>query len=177
MNDSSLVKLEPGRVFWITGLSGAGKTTIGRILFKRLRAEYANIVFLDGDVMREVFGGDLGYTAEERYACAMRYAKICDMLSSQGLDVICCTISMFDAVREWNRKNIARYCEIYVKAPLETLLHRNQKGMYQSEEQKYLVGIGIKMEEPKTPDIVLKNDGNETPEQLVERILSRFEEK
>ena len=99
------------RVYWITGLSGAGKTTIGKKLYERLKEKNCNIVFLDGDILREVFGGDLGYSREERVKCAMRYARLCKMLVEQGLDVICCTISMFDSVREWNRKNIKGYID------------------------------------------------------------------
>lgn len=67
-------------VYWITGLSGAGKTTIGKLLYQKLKQNFPNTVFLDGDVMREVFGADLGYTESERRKCAMRYARLCAML-------------------------------------------------------------------------------------------------
>lgn len=101
-------------VYWITGLSGAGKTSVGKLLYKKMKQKYQGIVFLDGDVLREVFGNDLGYTREERIKCAMRYARLCRMLQRQGLNVICCTISMFDEIRNWNRENIENYREIYV---------------------------------------------------------------
>ena len=103
------------RVYWITGLSGAGKTTVGRLFYNKLKEQYSNTVFLDGDTMRKVFGNDLGYSAEDRRKCAMRYSRLCAMLQEQGMNVVCCTISMFDSVREWNRENIQNYKEIYVK--------------------------------------------------------------
>lgn len=161
-------------VYWITGLSGAGKTTIGKLLYKQMKLRYPNTVFLDGDTLRKVFGDDLGYTKEERRKCAMRYSRLCDMLERQGMNVVCCTISMFDSVREWNRENIHNYWEIYVKASMNTLQERDQKGLYSGitkEQQKEVAGIHIDVEEPRYPDIVLENDGLRTPEEQVKIII------
>lgn len=163
-----------GTVYWITGLSGAGKTTIGRRFYEKIKENYPNTVFLDGDTMRRVFGDDLGYSREERRKCAMRYSRLCSMLQEQGMNVVCCTISMFDSVREWNRENIPSYKEIYVKVSMDTLRKRDQKGLYSGvtqEEQKEVAGIHMEVEEPKKPDLILCNDGDRTPEEQVERIL------
>lgn len=73
-----------GQVYWITGLSGAGKTTIGKIFYEKLRRKYANTVFLDGDMLREVFGNDLGYSDADRRKCAMRYSNLCNLLQKPG---------------------------------------------------------------------------------------------
>jgi adenylylsulfate kinase-like enzyme len=116
-------------VYWITGLSGAGKTTIGKVLYTKMKETYPNTVFLDGDTMRKVFGDDLGYTREERIKCAMRYSRLCAMLQEQDMNVICCTISMFDCVRDWNRGNIKNYREIYVRVSMETLLKRSERAL------------------------------------------------
>lgn len=161
-------------VYWITGLSGAGKTTIGKLFYEKMKKQYSNTVFLDGDTMRKVFGEDLGYTAEDRRKCAMRYSRLCAMLQEQGLNVICCTISMFDSVRKWNRENIRNYKEIYIKVSMDTLQKRDQKGLYSGtteEKQKEVVGIHMYIEEPKVPDFVLENDGEWTPEEQAERIF------
>lgn len=163
-----------GTVYWITGLSGAGKTTIGKLLYEKIKVEHPNTVFLDGDTLRKVFGDDLGYSKEERRKCAMRYSRLCAMLQEQGMNVICCTISMFDSVREWNRENIRNYKEIYVKVSMDTLQKRDQKGLYSGmteEEQKEVVGIHMEIEEPKYPDLILENDGDKTPVEQLERIL------
>lgn len=162
-----------GTVYWITGLSGAGKTTIGKILYVKIKERYPNTVFLDGDIMRRVFGDDLGYSREERRKCAMRYSRICAMLQEQGMNVICCTISMFDSVRDWNKKNICNYKEIYVKVSMDVLRCRDQKGLYSGikpERKSEVAGIDVKIEEPKYPDLVLMNDGAKTPEEQVEII-------
>lgn len=163
-----------GMVYWITGLSGAGKTTIGKLLYEKIREGYPNTVFLDGDIMRKVFGDDLGYTKEERRKCAMRYSRLCAILQEQGMNVICCTISMFDSVREWNRENIRNYKEIYVKVSMETLRIRDQKGLYSGtteEREKEVAGIHMEIEEPKNPDLIMENDGKKTPIEQVEEIL------
>lgn len=164
-------------VYWITGLSGAGKTTIGKIFYEKLKAEYPNTVFLDGDIMRKVFGDDLGYTREERIKCAMRYSRLCAMLQEQGLNAICCTISMFDCVRDWNRENIKEYKEVYVRVSMDTLRKRDQKGLYSgttTEKEKDVAGVHVTIEEPKQPDLILQNDGEETPEEMAEEMRRRL---
>ena len=111
-------------VYWITGLSGAGKTTVGKIFYTKLRNQKDSVLFLDGDRLRDVFGNDLGYTRKDRICCAMRYSKICQMLSEQGMDVVICTISMFHEIRAWNRENIVNYKEIYLEVPMKILKQR-----------------------------------------------------
>ena len=162
-----------GEVYWITCLSGAGKTTIVKIVYEKLKGKYPNTVFLDGDTLREIFGGIFGYEEEDRRQCAMCYARLCAMLEKQGIHVVCCTISMFHSVREWNRKHICNYREIYVKVSWETLQTRNQKGLYDTAKgEESVVGIQVKFEEPEQPDLVLLNDGLTTPEEQAQIILS-----
>jgi len=158
-----------GRVFWITGLSGAGKTTIGYFLYTKLKTQKNPIVFLDGDELRKIFGNDLGYSKEDRLKSAIRNSRLCKLLSDQGIDVICCTISMFDAIREWNRKNIKNYFEIYLDVSLETL--KDRKNIYR-ENNNDIVGINVLAEIPKNPDIVLDNNGDFSPIEQVKKILS-----
>lgn len=154
-----------GTIYWITGLSGADKTTIGKLLYEKIKVEYSNTVFLDGDILSKVFGDDLGYSRGERRKCAMRYSRLCAMLQEQGVNVICWTISMFESVRKWNRENIHNYKGIYIKVSMDTLQKRDQKGLYSGvtgEEQKEVVGIHMELEEPKCLDLVLENDGKRT---------------
>ena len=167
------MNIKRGIVYWITGLSGAGKTTVGTLLYEKIRAVKDNVVILDGDALREVFGGDLGFTAEERLKSAGRNARLCRMLSDEGIDVVCCTISMYDEIRDWNRKNIENYREVYLKVSDEVLKQRNQKGLYETSQNK-LVGFGVKMEEPKNPDMVFVNDGGLSPEEIAQKILEPF---
>lgn len=149
-------------VYWITGLSGAGKTTIGRLWYEKLKERGVPAVFLDGDELRQVFGDDLGFTEADRRKSAMRNARLCALLGKQGVTVVCCTISMFDSVRDWNRKNIPGYFEVYIKASMDTLRRRDQKGLY-SQCARDVAGIHFQVEEPKHPNLILENDGQLTP--------------
>lgn len=168
-----------GRLFWVTGLSGAGKTTIGTILYQKLKEKYPNTVLFDGDVLRQVFGNDLGYSKEERFACAMRYARLCKLLTEQGIFVVCCTISMFDEVRKWNRENIEAYTEVYINVPMEILEQRNQKNLYDDVKKgtaENVVGMDLELELPKNPDVVLVNDGAKRPEEMGEELWRQIRE-
>lgn len=160
-----------GRTYWITGLSGAGKTTLGKLLYERLRTQKNNIIFLDGDALREAFGNDLGYSREDRLACAKRYSKICDLITKQGIDVILCTISMYHEIREWNRTHLSDYIEIYIEVPLDVLKLRNQKNLYLSG--KNVAGLDLEIELPKAPDITLFNDGSISPERLINELIKK----
>jgi cytidine diphosphoramidate kinase len=168
---------EPGRVYWITGLAGAGKTSVGKALFKLVRAENPASVMLDGDVLREVFGSVHGYAPEERKRLAFSYGRLCRMLAEQGITVICATISMFDEVREWNRRCIPGYIEIFIDTPMEVLERRDQKGLYSRTVQGSEVDVGdvaACLEMPSNPDLVLPSDGSTTPDLLAERIMLKF---
>ena len=120
----------PGRVFWITGLSGAGKTTLGWELTTRLRAAGRPVTFLDGDALRSVIAEDLGHSKDDRRQSAMRNARLCRLLAEQGGDVVCATISLFHEVQRWNREHISGYREIYLRVPIKELQRRDSKGIY-----------------------------------------------
>lgn len=166
--------MNKGTVFWITGLAGAGKTTIGSMLFRHLQGIKPNVVHLDGDVLRDVFSGDHGHSTEHRRQLAGQYSRLCRMLSEQGIDVVCSTISMFHEIRAWNRQHIPNYLEIYLQAPIEVLIERDQKALYSRAlrgEIDNVIGIDVPMEEPDQPDVILLNDGSRTPVQILEQLM------
>jgi glutamine kinase len=165
----------PGRVFWITGLSGAGKTTLGREVWARLRAAGRPATFLDGDTLRGVIAEDLGHNADDRRRSAMRNARLCRLLAEQGVDVVCATISLFHEVQRWNRENIPGYREIYLRVPLEELQSRDSKGIYATSQRgdtSNVVGIDVPAEAPEAPDLILDNYGGLDVATAVDRILA-----
>jgi len=164
-----------GRLYWITGLAGAGKSSVARRLFEVLKPQNLALVYLDGDSLREMFDAIGQYEEGQRHRISMNYARLSHLLTSQGIDVICATISMFDDVRDWNRKHISNYTEIYLEVSYSVLRKRNQHDLYhgQSGQQiKNLVGFDIEAQFPKNPDIVLRNEGDETIEELTQRLIT-----
>ena len=165
----------PGRCYWITGLAGAGKTTIGSLLFQHLKHSKRDVVFLDGDVLREVFGNRHGYTSEARLELAMCYCRLCKMLVEQGKDVVCATISMFPAVWEWNRTHLSDYREIYIQTPMDVLIVRDPKQLYSRAlrgEITDVMGIDIQVQPPNKPHVVLRNDGSSMPDAVLDELLA-----
>src|ERR1700691_1813180 len=165
----------PGRVFWVTGLSGAGKTTVGRELSSRLRAAGRPVTFLDGDALRAAIAEDLGHSADDRRQSAMRNARLCQLLAEQGADVVCATISLFYEVQRWNRENLPGYREIYLRVPMEELRRRDSKGIYagaQRGEAHNVVCIDLQAEVPEAPDLILDNYGSLDVDTAVDRILA-----
>ncbi len=172
-----------GTVYFFTGLAGAGKTTIGGLFYQRLKESRPDAVLLDGDRIRESVGDScpvLGtvfhyerYTTEARRAGAYGLFRQCRYLAEQGKDVVCCSISMYSDVRQWNRENIENYKEIYVKVTHETLYRRDQKKLY-SSGTKNVVGVDLPYDEPQHSSIVIQNDGEEPPEAIVDRLWAFF---
>lgn len=160
--------MEKGTVYFFTGLSGAGKTTLGGLFHRRLKAKKSNVVLLDGDQIRPVYNEDIGYSDEDRVKGAQRTFRVAKMLADQGIDVVVCSICMYSSVRAWSREHIEHYREIYIKVRRETLLTRNQKGLY--TQGREVVGVDLPFDEPRHPDVVVENDGGETPEAIVERL-------
>ncbi len=148
-------------IIWLIGLSGVGKTAIGMEAYKLLRAKRPNVVFLDGDIVREIMGGDLGYTMDDRLNNARRICRLGKYLDSQGIDVVCGILSIFPETQKWNRENIPHYFEVYIRAPLETLIQRDPKGLYRralAGEIKNVVGMDIEFPPPPHPDLIIDND-------------------
>ena len=161
--------MKKGTLYWVTGLSGAGKTTVGNRLYYQMKQNANNVVLLDGDILKQIAGKDLGYDRDARIERGYRYSTLCKVLTDQGIHVIICTIAMYDEIRDWNRKNIENYVEVFLDVDMETLKKRNRKGLYSANHN--VAGINVEVEFPKTPDIVIVNDGTGSLEEDVRKIL------
>lgn len=163
-------------VIWLIGLSGVGKTAIGREVYNLLKVKRQNVVFFDGDIMREIMGGDLGHTLEDRLHNAHRICRFCEYLDSQGIDVVCGILSIFPETQQWNRENIPHYFEVYIRTPMEILIQRDSKNLYRralAGEIKNVVGIDMEFPEPPQPDLIIDNDTIvESLKPIARRILS-----
>ena len=107
-------------IIWITGISGAGKTTIANFLLKKLRKTYSNLVNLDGDVIRNLYGDELGYDVNSRIKQIKRIQKLCSFLENQGkLIVVVAALYAEETLLRWNRRNFKKYLEVYLDASID----------------------------------------------------------
>ncbi len=161
-------------LFWITGLSGSGKTTFAKKLIQKLNATSRKAVLLDGDTMREIFNNTSDYKRETRLKTAYQYSKLANFLLKNDIDVVCSTISLFHEVQAWNRKNISGYIEIFVKVEMKELIKRDSKKIYSQAingNLKDVIGVDIAAEFPKNPDLILDNISENDLENYVEKVL------
>ncbi len=163
------------KVYWLTGLSGVGKSTLAKALLD-LFPEHQKPIWLDGDELRKVYGNAAGYSYEERKQIAFKNARLCEYLSSQGFNVICSTISLFNEVQEWNRIHISNYFEILLTAPIDVLKRRDPKKIYDKQTKGILdqvAGLDCSVEYPKNPDLVIKNDNTQPIKNLAQIIIDQ----
>lgn len=172
------VKNGNGLVLWFCGLAGSGKSTIGKALYEIIKSKIPNVVYLDGDELRDLLG-HFEYDKQGRIEVALKRSKFAHFLSSQGLVVVVTTISLFDEIYTYNRKTLQNYLEIYVECSMEELQRRDQKGLYSGAIEgkiKNVVGVDIPFIKPNA-DIILQNSTPSGLEQKVQNILNQIKEK
>jgi adenylylsulfate kinase len=157
-----LVRQDP-KVIWMTGLSGAGKTTLQEALEKEIHRKGYFTKSFDGDEIRQGLNKDLGYTVEDRIENIRRTAEISKLFCDHGLIVICSLITPTKAMRDLAREIIGpdRFVEVFVNCPLEVCEQRDVKGLYKKARAgliKNFTGIDAAYEKPEHPQIELRTD-------------------
>lgn len=166
---------EGGQVIWITGLSGAGKTTAGRIVHRMLLDRGRLSIFLDGDELRAVFPSGDQFDRDSRLALALSYGKLCRLLALQGYTVVCATISMRREVYRWNRANLPGYIEVFLDADAETRRQRDPKRYYALIERGGITdfaGSDQSVDWPEEAHLHLHPVPGETAEATAARIVA-----
>ena len=151
-------------VIWLIGLSGVGKSTLANEIVAGANRDSSNTILLDGDVIREIFGNDLGYSMGDRLKNAERICQLGKFLDGQGFNVVTATLSIFPESREWNRRNIENYYEVFIDTPIEELIKRDSKGLYAKfhrGEISEVAGMDIDFPKPTKADLVIKNSKSE----------------
>lgn len=166
-------------VVWLTGLSGAGKSTIANLLEKRLHAMGKRTYLLDGDNVRHGLSKDLGFTAEDRVENIRRVAEVARLMVDAGLIVITAFISPFRAERSMARELLedGEFIEVHVDTPLEVAEARDVKGLYKKArrgELKNFTGIDSPYEAPQRPELRVDTAGT-SAEQSVQLLLGALE--
>lgn len=167
-----------GFTIWFTGLSGAGKSTLSSSIEQRLKACGRNVEVLDGDIVRTHLSKGLGFSREDRDTNIKRIAFVCSLLTRNGVISIAAAISPYREAREWARKEIGNFVEVFIKCPIEICRDRDVKGLYKLADQgklKGFTGVDDPYEEPEHPELVIETD-KETIEESVGRIFAKLEE-
>ncbi|MCA8923469.1 MAG: adenylyl-sulfate kinase [Planctomycetes bacterium] len=145
---------------WLTGLSGAGKTTIARALEQALLHEGRACTVLDGDNLRAGLNADLGFSAAERAENLRRVSHVASLMNDAGLIVIAAFIAPLRAAREAARAVVGaeRFVEVYLSAPVEACRERDPKGLYaraDAGELPEFTGVSAPYEAPEAAELVL----------------------
>lgn len=167
-----------GVTIFFTGLSGAGKTTIARLLTAKLKEETEReVTFLDGDVVRENLSKGLSFSAEDRHTNIERIGFVAGEITRHGGIAVCSAIAPYKRSRETNRQRIGAfgtYVEVYVATPLSVCRERDAKGLYEKADQGLIenfTGVSDPYEEPEHPDITLSSEHG-TPDEKADQILA-----
>lgn len=162
-------------LIWITGLAGSGKTTIGKEVYNKLKKQYNNTFFLDGDTFREIFGGNLGYDLKSRFETALKISNFCKVLVEQDINVVCSTISLFKEIHKKNTTDFKNYFEIFLDVDFEELKIRDQKGIYSKAlagEINNVIGVDLPYDIPEKPSLVINNNNKDKLDEKVLKILN-----
>jgi adenylyl-sulfate kinase len=172
--------MSKGIVIWLTGLSGAGKTTLASALRDELTAAGHRIETLDGDEVRENLSRGLGFSKEDRDTNVRRIGFVARLLARNGVIVLASAISPYrqsrDDVRQSVENDGARFVEVFVRAPLAVLVERDVKGLYKKAlagEIKNFTGISDPYEEPFAADVMV-DSSVETIEESAARVLDHL---
>jgi bifunctional enzyme CysN/CysC len=172
------LKNQKPAVLWLTGLSGAGKSTIANIVEKKLVRMNRHTFLLDGDNVRHGLNKDLGFTDADRVENIRRVGEVAKLMADAGLIVITAFISPFRAEREMVRSMMApgEFVEIHIDTPLEEAEKRDVKGLYKKAragQLKNFTGIDSPYEPPEDPEIRIDTTVM-TPDEAAEEIIRRL---
>ncbi|TMB91615.1 MAG: adenylyl-sulfate kinase [Chloroflexi bacterium] len=168
--------MNTGFTIWFTGLSGSGKSTLSEVIEQRMKALGRNVEVLDGDIVRTHLSKGLGFSREDRDTNIKRIGFVCNLLTRNGVICISAAIAPYRDARDWARKEIGNFVEVYVRCPLDVCRQRDVKGLYKLVDEgklKNFTGVDDPYEEPLHPELIVETD-KETVEESVARIFAKL---
>ena len=166
-----------GFTLWFTGLSGAGKTTIAKLVAQQLDDRGLKVERLDGDIVRQSLTRDLGFSKEDRDRNIERVTFVAKLLTRNGVAVLCSFISPYRERRARSRQEVGEFLEVYVECPVDVCAQRDVKGLYAKAfagEIANFTGVSDPYEEPEEPEIVC-HTAQETPEESASIVVAYLE--
>lgn len=162
-------------VIWLTGISGAGKTTICDAMWDLLKPSLPELISIDGDIVRQLFAHKLGYAEPDRVQQIQRIQTLAKFLSDQGQIVLVAALYARDDLLVWNRKNFTDYFEVYIDASIDLVRARDPKGLYANAgPSPQIVGIDIPWNPPSNPDVIVEADNQITSTDIAKHIISKI---
>jgi adenylyl-sulfate kinase len=164
----------PGFVLWLTGLSGAGKSTVAAKLAPALAERGHRVELLDGDEVRTNLCQGLGYSRQDRDTNIARIGYVASKLANHGVAVLVAAISPYRQARDHIRTQVDHFIEIHVAAPVSTCAQRDPKGLYAKAlagEITNFTGISDPYQPPLQPEITLHTD-TQSVDQSVHQIIT-----
>lgn len=168
--------MNTGFTIWFTGLSGSGKSTLSEVIEQHLKALGRNVEVLDGDIVRTHLSKGLGFSREDRDTNIKRIGFVCNLLTRNGVICISAAIAPYRDARDWARKEIGNFVEVYVRCPIDVCRQRDVKGLYKLVDEgkiKNFTGVDDPYEEPLHPELIVETD-RETVDESVARIFAKL---
>ncbi|HYU75949.1 MAG TPA: adenylyl-sulfate kinase [Ktedonobacteraceae bacterium] len=168
--------MNTGFTIWFTGLSGSGKSTLSEVIEQHMKALGRNVEVLDGDIVRTHLSKGLGFSREDRDTNIKRIGFVCNLLTRNGVICISAAIAPYREARDWARKEIGNFVEVYVRCPIDVCRQRDVKGLYKLVDEgkiKNFTGVDDPYEEPLHPELIVETD-KETVEESVARIFAKL---
>lgn len=169
---------QKGFTLWFTGLPCSGKSTVADVVAKELRKMGLKAERLDGDIIRKHLWKELGFSREDRDENIRRAAFLAGLLTRNGIAVLTSFISPYRELRDYARREIGDFVEIYVKCPVEVCIQRDTRGMYQKAlagEIPNFTGVSDPYEEPLNPELVIESD-KELLAESVTKVITKINE-
>jgi adenylylsulfate kinase len=160
------------KLIWITGLSGAGKTTVAVKICEYIKKKNPDTIMIDGDAFREIIGNDLGHDLADRIKNAWRIVKMCQYICDQNINVVCSTMSLYAEIHSFIYKNFNDPLIVYLDVSMNELKKRNKKNLYSSGRN--VSGIDLPYDEPKHKKYVVKVENSGTLDITVKTIIERL---
>jgi adenylyl-sulfate kinase len=169
------VDRRPGVTIWLTGLSGAGKSTVSTLLAEALESAGRRVEVLDGDVVRTHLSAGLGFSRADRDTNVRRVGWVCALLNRHGVDAIAALVSPYREAREQLRAEIPSFVEVHMDCSLDVLVQRDVKGLYKKAlagEIANFTGVSDPYEPPLAPDLHLHTDAQGVGDSILEVIAA-----